>query len=194
MSWGSRWAWPALKRMGLALLVSGCAHTEVETYPPSWPSAASVATGSCPNISGQYGFIDPARRRDFSEERALRILNEVAGFQRILPVPNRVAISHKGDEWIRIEAFVENNLERSREFTSANATIRCGPGGLFLKPPPLEQKVNGGSQTIRRELVFNVAEDGSLVFREEFTATSRILLAPVAGSGIRWSRLTRIRP
>jgi hypothetical protein len=184
----------ALKHIGLVLLVSGCAHTEVETYPQSWPPAANVVAGSCPDISGQYGFVDPARYRDFSEERALRILNEVAGFQRILPVPNRVAISHNGDKWFRIETFVENNLERTREFTGANATIRCGSYGLFLKPPPLEQKVNGGSQTIRRELVFNVAEDGSLVFREEYTATSRILLAPVAGSGIRWSRLTRIRP
>jgi hypothetical protein len=174
------------------LFVSGCAHTEVETYPDTWPPV-NVVVGSCPDIAGQYGFAEAEHPRDFQTERALRTLHELAGFQKILPVPNRIAIFHSDDKWLRIQAFVDNKLTLTREFTSANATIRCEANGLFLKPSPLEQKIDGGGQTIRRELLFNTAKDGSLVFREEYTATSRILLAPVAGGGTRWNRLDRVR-
>jgi hypothetical protein len=181
-----------LVRSAAVLLLSGCAQLEAETYPDSWPPI-NVVGGSCPDIAGQYGF-EAEHPRDFQAERALTTLHELAGFQSVLPVPNRIVISHNDDKWFRIQAFVDNKLTLTREFSSANATIRCEATGLFLKPPPLEQKIDGGSQTIRRELLFNTAKDGSLVFREEYTATSRILLAPVAGSGTRWNRLDRVRP
>jgi hypothetical protein len=174
------------------LFILGCAQLEVETYPDSWPPV-NVVVGSCPDIAGQYGF-EADHPRDFQAERALRTLHELAGFQRVLPVPNRIAISHNDDKWLRIQTFVDNKLTLTREFTSANATIRCEVNGLYLKPPPLEQKIDGGGQTVRRKLLFNTAKDGSLIFREEYTATSRILLTPVAGSGTRWNRLDRVRP
>lgn len=179
-----------LLRSAVILLVSGCAQLEVEPYPDSWPSI-NVVGKSCPDIAGQYGF-EAEHPRDFQAERALGTLHELAGFQG--PVPNRVAISHNDDKWFRIQIYVDNKLTLTREFTSANATIRCEANGLFLRPPKLEQVFGGGSQTIRRELLFNTAKDGSLVFRDKYTATSRILWAPVAESGTQWSRLDRVRP
>jgi hypothetical protein len=179
-----------LGRIALLLLVSGC--VEVETYPDAWPARVLVPAGSCPDISGDYGFNDSGSPRDFRSERALRVLHELAGFQGISPVPDRVWILQRRDETLRIEAFVENTSARMRDFTSENATIRCHADGLFIKPPPLEQIIDGGGQTIRRDLRFSTAEDGSLVFREKYTATSRILVIPVAGFGIRWNRLDRV--
>ncbi len=178
--------------LAVLVLVSGC--LEVERYPAAWPARTSIAVGACPDVSGHFGFTDADAPRDFQSERALRILHELSGFQRLFPVPNRVEISQRQDQWLNIEVFVANASTRSREFTRQNAVIRCEAGGLFIKPPPLEQIIDGSAQTIRRELVFTTAADGSLVFREKYTATSRILVIPVAGYGIRWNHLGRIAP
>lgn len=127
-------------------------------------------------------------------DRALRVLHELAGFQRLLPVPNRVAFSQHEGEWLNIEIFVDNASTLTREFTAENATLRCDANGLYVKPPPLEQTFQAGGQTIRRELLFNTTEAGSLVFREKYTATSRIFIIPVVGFGIRWSKLDLVGP
>lgn len=173
-----------------AMLASGC--VEVERYPENWPARASVIAGSCPDISGQYGFAESERPLNFESERTLRVLHELAGFQRMYPVPNKVKISHRQDPWVSIEVFVENTSTLTREFIAQDATIRCDASGLFIKPPPLEQVFSGGGQTIRRELLFSSAEDGSLVFRQKYTATSRVVGVPVAGFGITWHRLERV--
>lgn len=149
----------------VAVLASGC--IEVEKYPDTWPARASVAAENCPDITGQYGLTEFENPLDFESERTLRVLHELAGFQRIYPVPHKVEISHEQDQWFSIEVFVENMSTLTRKFTNESATIRCEANGLFIKPPPLEQIFAGGGQTIRRELLFNTTEDGSLVFRQK---------------------------
>lgn len=90
--------------------------------------------------------------------------------------------------------YVENTSTLTREFTNESATIRCEANGLYIKPPPHEQIFAGGGQRIRRELLFSNTVDGSLVFRQKYTATSRILVIPVAGFAITWHRLERVVP
>jgi len=178
----------------LAISLYGCvSQKNSEAYPETWSKPKIIDKHSCPNLSGQYGFIEGTSNLDFEARRTLNFLNSLAGHHGHASTPNKIVLSHQGAEWFRIQTFVDNKLDLTQEFSNKNSTLRCKSTGLYLKPPSYSQHGAAGVGKVWDNYTFNLSQDGSLIFqRESIGAGMVLMMSPVIIHETTWHRLKQI--
>jgi hypothetical protein len=183
-----------IKSLLIIATLSGCAtYKNIEPYPDTWPQPKAIERNSCPDISGQYGFMEAHPAMDFSSKRSLNFLNDLAGHHAPTHTPNKVILSNEGDKWFRIQTFEDTILGSTQSYTNQNSEIFCSQDGLIVKPPSYKQTEAGGIGRVWSEYTFNLAEDGSLIFKMKSTGAGMVLyISPAIAKETTWHRLKRI--
>ena len=176
------------------ITLSGCAtYKNIESYPDTWPQPKTIERSSCPDISGKYGFIEGQPSLDFSSKRSLNFLNDLARHHAPARTPNKVILSNEGDKGFNIQTFEDNILVSTQSYTNKNSEIYCSQDGLFVEPPSYKQTGAAGVGRVWSEYTFNLAEDGSLIFKMKSTGAGMVfMISPVIAKETTWHRLIRI--
>ncbi len=185
-----RWTARAATRVASVVIVSLVLGACVRwtSYPTSWPSVEPSVSEECPDIAGDY-----VGKADTTTEGAAQTL---AGLLEIYG-SGRVRISLVGQDQLQLALWDGTQARPTRVLSRASGDYACGPDGIRLRRRALFEDgrnlvgyAGWGWQTVW----LNKSVDGSLIVREDVSATGVVAAIPLVTSVRSWYRFKPYRP
>jgi hypothetical protein len=184
-----------MKRLCIAVIVLTASCASHQTIPENWKLPAPVEGEKCPDISGHY--MASGEAIDKKSHVYLQSHWFFGEYEKYSVPPGKwmeirqVSIRQEEANQLEIVAMSDSGtIEGRRILKKESGDYSCQDGWLRITG----SESSGTSSSMgHADYIRSFAKtDGYLMEREEYNSFGLILIIPIAGSGTRWYRFSRV--
>ena len=184
-----------MKHLYLAVIVMTASCASHQTIPENWKLPASVEGEKCPDISGHY--LDSGEAIDKKSHVYLHTGWFFGDYEKYAVPPGkwmeirRISILQNAANQLEIIAMSDSGMTEGRRILKKeNDDFSCKDGWIRITG-----STDFGTSSAREHSTYIrsfAKADGYLIEKEEYDSFGMISIIPIAGSGTRWYRFSRV--
>jgi hypothetical protein len=184
-----------MKRLYIAVIVMTASCASHQTIPENWKLPASVGGEKCPDISGHY--MNSGEAIDKKSHVYLHSHWFFGEYEKYSVPPGKwmeirqVLIRQEEANQLEIVAMSDSGtIEGRRILEKENGEFSCQDG--WIRITGSIRSGTSGSMGFANHIRSFANTGGYLIEKEEYDSFGLILIIPIAGSGTRWYRFSRV--
>jgi hypothetical protein len=184
-----------MKRLYIAVIVMTASCASHQTIPENWKLPASVEGEKCPDISGHY--MDSGEAIDKKSHVYLQSHWFFGEYEKYSVPPGKwmeirqILIRQEEANQLEIVAMSDSGtIEGKRILKKESGDFSCQDG--WIRITGSISSGTSGSMGYANYIRSFAKTDGYLIEKEEYNSFGLILIIPIAGSGTRWYRFSRV--
>ena len=184
-----------MKRVYMAVIVLTASCASHQTIPENWKLPASVEGEKCPDISGHYMYSGEAI--DKNSHIYMQSQWFFGDYEKYSVPPGKwseirkVSIRQEGTNQLEIVAMSDSGtIEGKRILKKESGDFSCKDG--WIRITGSISSGTTGSMGYANYIRSFAKTDGYLIEKEEYGSFGVISIIPIAGSGTRWYRFSRV--